>query len=285
MRWPNSGRILEPVQFSAQLHHVADDGDGGRRNFFFRRKLRNCRQRAGDGFLPAGRAAMDDGHRRFRRHAVRDERFRPVGEIVHAHQHDLGAGDFGDLFVAQRRGCVRRIAVAGEDREAGAMLAVRERNARVIRRRHDGRNAGHDFERDFFRRELLGFLAAATENERVAALEPHDGFALAGAGEHEFGELFLREAAVALVVAARNDFGGRRGEPQQFGIDQHVADDHFGEPEQFRAAQREQAGVARPRAHQINCAFGFHADNLSECERRAMLEAERNCFSHRFGTD
>ena len=70
--------------------------------------------------------------------------------------------------------------------------------------------------------------AAAPENERVAAFQSHDDFSGAGAGEHEFGELFLREAAVALVVAARDDFGGRRREPEQFGIHQHVADDDFG---------------------------------------------------------
>ena len=145
---------------------------------------------------------MDDGHGCFGRHAVYDERFRPVSEIVHAHQHNLGAGDLGDLLVAQGRGRVRRIAMAGEDREAGAMVAVRERDARVICRRHHRGNAGHDLERDFFRREHFGFLAATTEDKRVAAFEPHDGLALAGAGEHEFGELFLYEAAIALVVAA-----------------------------------------------------------------------------------
>ena len=86
---------------------------------------------------------------------VRDERFRPVVQIFRAHEHDLGAGNFGDLLVAQRRGRVRRIAVAGENREAGAMLAVGEGNAGVIRRGDDGRNARHDFKGNFRRRQCL----------------------------------------------------------------------------------------------------------------------------------
>ena len=170
-------QVFKPVQFPAQLHHVADDGERGRDDLFLRRQLRNRRQRAGNGFLFAKRAPLDDGHGRFRRHAVRDERFRPVAEIFRAHQHDLGAGDFGDLLVAQRRGRVRRIAVAGEDREAGAMRAVRERNARVIRRGGTiGRHARHDLEWNFRRRQRLRLLAAATEDVGVAALEPDDAF-------------------------------------------------------------------------------------------------------------
>ncbi len=70
--------ILKPVQFAAQLHHVADDGEGRGRDFFFRGECGDGGERAGHGLLPAGRAAMNDGYGRFWRHAVRDERFCPV---------------------------------------------------------------------------------------------------------------------------------------------------------------------------------------------------------------
>jgi hypothetical protein len=49
---------------------------------------------------------------------------------------------------------------------------------------------------DFCRRERLGFLAAATENARIAALEPHDAFSRARLGDHQRGDLFLRNSSV-----------------------------------------------------------------------------------------
>jgi hypothetical protein len=40
-----------------------------------------------------------------------------------------------------------------------------------------------------------------------------------------------------------------------FRVHQHVADDHFGAPQQFRAAQREQAGVTGAGPDEINNPF------------------------------
>ena len=94
------------------------------------------------------------------------------------------------------------------------MFAMRERNARVVRSGHDGRNARHNFKRNFFGDERFGFFAAATKNKWITAFQAHDNFALARAGEHEFGELFLRKTAVAFVVATRDNLSGRRREPE-----------------------------------------------------------------------
>ena len=99
-----------------------------------------------------------------------------------------------------------------------ATIAMGEGNARVIRRRHDGRNPGHDFKRNFRRREFLGFFAAAPKNIRIAALQPHDAFALARFGNHERVELILREGIVGAAAAARNKFRGRRREAEQIRI-------------------------------------------------------------------
>jgi hypothetical protein len=72
--------------------------------------------------------------------------------------------------------------------------------------------------------------------------------------------------------ATRNDFRIRACEPEQDRIDEQIINDRVRTPEQFRAAQREQARVARPGTDEINRAFGFHAHNLSERWRRAMKE-------------
>src|SRR5258706_120149 len=83
------------------------------------------------------------------------------------------------------------VSTAGEHGETGAVLAMRERNARVIRPGHHRRNAGHDLEGNFRRRKFLRFLATAPEDVGIAALEPHDAFAFTSLGNHQRGQLLL----------------------------------------------------------------------------------------------
>ena len=146
---------------------------------------------------------------------------------------------------------------------------MRDRNARVIRRRDDGRNARHHFKWNLRRRQSLCFLAAATENVGIAALEPDDAFARARPGDEQRGDFVLRHRH---VFSARDEFGGRRREAEQGGIDERVVEHHVGVPEQFRAAQREQPRVARTGPDEIHRAIGFHAHSLITRRRWAMKE-------------
>ena len=52
--------------------------------------------------------------------------------------------------------------------------------------------------------------------------------------------------------------------------------DDVGAAEEFRAAQREQARVARPGTDEINDPFGFHAHSL--CTRRFWAMTEEGSF-------
>ena len=56
--------------------------------------------------------------------------------------------------------------------------AVRDRNAGEAGRANGGGDAGHDFERDAGGLQGEGFLAAAAEHERIAALQAHHPHAL-----------------------------------------------------------------------------------------------------------
>ena len=103
--------------------------------------------------------------------------------------------------------------MAGDDREAGAEVAVRDGNARI--RRHGGvrRHAGHDLERNARVGQRLGFFAAASEDERIAALETHDELAFPRFAEDERVDDLLRIAAVvARFLAAEDEFRRGRGQ-------------------------------------------------------------------------
>jgi hypothetical protein len=153
--------------------------------------------------------------------------------------------------------------VAGEDREARTVVAVGEGDAGVIRHGgDDGGDAGDDFDGHARRREFLRLLCAPAENVGIAALESDDGLAGAGAVNEELVQLCLWHGLRTFELAPANSLGARRGQAGERRIDQPVVHDHVGAPEQFRAAQREQTGVARTRANKINGAFDFHGGRM-----------------------
>ena len=65
------------------------------------------------------------------------------------------------------------IFMAGDERDERAVLAMGERNSRERRNRNRRGDARHHLELDARRGERFGLFAAAPEDERVAALEPH----------------------------------------------------------------------------------------------------------------
>lgn len=205
-------------------------------------------QRADDGFLPRPCAPLHNRHGSGGRHPTREQRLRQFGQMGHAHQNHLRAGNAGNLIKVQRACGFVVALVAGEHGEVGGVVAMRERDARVIRRGRDGRHARHDLEGNFGLHQRLRLLAPATEDVGIATFEPHDAFARARLGDHQCVELFLGNV---LSFAARNQFAARAGVPEQCRVDQQIVNDHVGALQQIRAAQREQSRIARARAHQI----------------------------------
>ena len=208
--------------------------------------------------MPARGAPADHRHRRIGRQAVRHERAGDLADPIRAHENDLGAGRFRDLRKVQGGFLLGGIFVAGQDGETGAMVAMRERDARAVGSGNDRRNPWHHFKRDARAGELLGFLAPAAEDVGITAFESHDAFACARPGDEQLVEFVLRNRMVLGAFAAVNDLGGLRRQAQQVRIHQRVIDHHVGAREQFGAAQREQARVARPGAHQIDHAGRLH---------------------------
>ena len=117
------------------------------------------------------RRADYDRRRRHRVPAASDQQPGDVLDPAQAHHHH-------DRYAVRRKALEDRtigvLGVTGHDDEAGRHAAMRDRNAGEGRRRDRRAHARHDLERDPGRRERQRFFAAAAEDERVAALEPHD---------------------------------------------------------------------------------------------------------------
>ena len=148
---------------------------------------------------------------------------------------------------------LRRVLVAGHERDRAGAVAVRHRDPRV-RGGGDARgHPGHDLERDPGRAQRLGLLAAAAEHERIAALQPHD--LAPGGAVLDQQPLDLAPAAStgrrppcrrrsARASGARAVERGRRDQP--------VVDDHVGGRDQLERASGQQPGIAGAGADQVD---------------------------------
>ena len=132
--------------------------------------------RSDDDLRIGHRRLRHDRRRRLRRPPARHERRARLFEPAESHVEDERP------FARDVR---REIELAGvrvrrHERHAGRALAVRERDGRRRRRAQRRGDAGDHLEGNARGRELLGLFSAASEDERIAALEADDVLALEG---------------------------------------------------------------------------------------------------------
>ena len=95
--------------------------------------------------------------------------------------------------------------MAGEEDDALRVLAVRERHAQSGGGRQPGSDAVDHLHGDAGGQQVFALLAAAAEDEGVAALQPHDVLALARRQDHQPLDEGLRRALAAAALAHVHD--------------------------------------------------------------------------------
>ncbi len=139
------------------------------------------------------------------------------------------------------------------------MIPMGQRNAGdggAAGRRGD---SGHHLERDAMADQDRHLLAAAAEQERVAALEPQHAPAVARQAHHQGADVVLRHRPVAAALA---DIDTLRRAPHQFenfGRDQPVMQHHLRATHQPQRAQSQKIGIAGPGSDQIDFAGSDHS--------------------------
>ena len=165
--------------------------------------------------------------------------------------------------------------VRGDERHARRALAVRERDARGRGRPERRGDPGHDLEGNARRRELLGLFAAAAEDERVAALEPHDVLSLERALDDQRMDARLVVPAAARAAAHRDALGSGGGERQDAGGHELVVRDHGRAREEAMGAHRQELGIARARADQPDLAPPDRADSIDPTAHASSMPQRR----------
>ena len=133
--------------------------------------------------------------------------------------------------------------VTGDDRDRGGQSTHRDRDAGRGRRGHRRRDAGHHLERHTGVAERHGLLAAAPEDERVAALQPHHR-PVAGGELDEQGVDQLLGHAPAGPLADVDQLGVRPRQGEHAVADQGVVHDDVRLGDEPGGAHRQQLGVA-----------------------------------------
>ena len=135
--------------------------------------------------------------------------------------------------------------MTGDEGDGAGDVAVGDGNARVGGCRDAGGDAGHDLERDAAGAERLGLLTAATEHERVAALEAHDGLALPCPRDELVGDVLLSHRP-ARLLAHVHELGILAGAVERTRGDEAVVEDGVGVRDELDRPHGQQRGVAGP---------------------------------------
>ncbi len=134
-----------------------------------------------------------------------------------------------------------------------------DRDAGQTGGRHGGAEAGDDLAGDAGLGQGERLLAAAPEDERVAALEPHHAAAAAGGADEQRVDRFLGGAAPPGALSDR-DLHRPRRQLERRGVHEGVVEDQVRLGEAARRAQRQQVRVSRSRADQGDVTSpGLHA--------------------------
>jgi hypothetical protein len=118
----------------------------------------------------------------------------------------------------------------------------------------------------------LRFQAATREQIRIAAHQPHHRLARTRPGDQQLGQLGQGNSRFGGGLALVNNLSGLGGAVQQFRVDPRVTDHHVCAAQQFRAPQRQQAGITGPSANKIDNAFWFHRSTLYALSYRPAME-------------
>ena len=156
-------------------------------------------------------------------------------------------------------------------------------DAGVGGRRDAGGDPGHDLEGDLGGDERLGLLAAAAEDERVAALQPHDARPGAGAVDEQVLDLALLDRRVAGLLADVEELGVVADAVERAGRDQAVVEDDVGARQELERARRHQARVPWPGADEIDDPSAGSATHaiISACFRMFAAPALSSCSASR----
>src|SRR5687767_11617291 len=106
------------------------------------------------------------------------------------------------------------------------MLAMSEWDSRVIGSSDYGRNPWYDLEGNPGISQFFSFLAAASEDIRIASFQADNGSSLSRFLKKQLVEFALGNCMVSGTLTSINYFSALWGEAKEVAIDERVVNDH-----------------------------------------------------------
>ncbi len=178
--------------------------------------------------LGRGRAGLRHAHGRRRILAGGDQRLGHGAEACGAHEHDERARQRGERSPVDIGLRLARLLVRGHDRDLRRESPVGHGHARVGGHGDRRCDTRHDLVRHAGRAQRERLLPAPAEEQRIAALQPHDRRCAAPVLDQTLRRLVLRQRHAARLLARVDQQAPRRGEIEQRISGQAVVDDHVG---------------------------------------------------------
>ena len=155
-----------------------------------------------------------------------------------------------------------------------------QRNSRIGRDGHRRAHAGNDLERDAGAGQGFGLFAAATEDERIAALQPYDPAAAPRVHDQERVDPLLGQRVVAGSLT-RVDTPRARGLVEESRVDQPVVHDDLSSPQELEPTHRHEPGIAGARADERDRADSHDSAPSSSSSRCLASSRPRSTISRR----
>ena len=138
----------------------------------------------------------------------------------------------------------------GDEGDRAREVSVRERHFEERPDRQRRRHARNDFIRYSRSAKRLGFLPAATEDQRIASLQTDHDFSRTRPLDEQRVDVRILVRMVSGQIANAEQLGGGIGKLQESQRNELVVENEIRLGEQFRGAKREQPRVARPGPHE-----------------------------------
>ena len=200
--------------------------------------------------------ALYHGRRRVRGASARNQSRSHGGPGRHAHQDDERPPCLGQGGPVDATRPVPVAHPAGHHRDRRGQAALSDRDAGGGRNPERGRHARDHLPRHAGRGQHLDLLAAPSEEERVASLETHHHCGAPAVVHQQASDLLLALAPGpdrrVRVLAHVDQLRRRRREVEEGRRHQSVVEDDVGPGQQLRPAARQQPGVTRAGADEVD---------------------------------
>ena len=204
---------------------------------------------------------------------MREERAQHLRQLRGTRVADQRAVEAREARPVDRRARLAFVLVAADEGHRVAAARIRNRDAGIARYRDAGGDARHDLESHTLFVEEQRLSASAIEHERVAPLQPRDGLALARLLGQQVADRLLFER----LRGGHADVDLFRIRPrgaQQAGRHEMVVQHDVGGRQALQTADGHEAGVAGPRADQIDNAQTLNSQISSLKSQVATLTLE-----------